>query len=53
VASIPSSVVRAEKGQPVTQPGLLSIFINPTPPGLNADPQQKTIHRGQAPPPSK
>jgi hypothetical protein len=51
VASIPSSVVRgAEQGQTVTQPGLLSILIGSTPPSPNADPQQKTIHRRQAPP---
>jgi hypothetical protein len=54
VASIPSSVVRAaEPGQPVTQPGLFSILIRSTPPNPNADSRQKTIHGGQAPPPSK
>jgi hypothetical protein len=36
VASIPSSIVRAEPGHP-PQPGLIEILTSPTPPGRETD----------------
>ena len=52
VASIPGSVVRAaEEGRPVTQPGLISILTNPSPPSPYVDSKQTTTlrARGQVP----
>jgi hypothetical protein len=53
VASIPSNIVRAEPGQPVTQPGLLGIIFGSPPPAPGWDLRQKTTRRGQNPLPSK
>jgi hypothetical protein len=54
IASIPSSVVRAgEQGQPVTQPGIFSIFTSPTPPGSYAVSNPRANRREERPPPSK
>jgi hypothetical protein len=53
VASIPSSVVRHEPGQPATQPGILGLIFGPPPPAPDADSKQKTTPRGQNPLPSR
>ncbi len=54
IASIPSSVVRAgEQGQPVTRPGILSIFTSSTPPSSSAVSKQKTIRHHESSLPSK
>jgi hypothetical protein len=54
VASIPGSVVRAgEQPHPVTQPGILSLIGNPTPPAPLADSRRPTPFRSQDPASSK
>jgi hypothetical protein len=50
VASIPGSVVRAgEQPHPVTQPGILSLIGNPTPPAPVADSRRAMPYRDPAP----
>jgi hypothetical protein len=54
VASIPGSVVRAgEQPHPVTQPGILSLIGNPTPPTPVADSRRPVPFRSKDPTPSK
>jgi hypothetical protein len=52
VASIPSSIVRAEPGQP-PQPGLIEILTSPTPRGRDADSNQRITRRAGSPLPQK
>jgi hypothetical protein len=54
IASIPGSVVRAgEQPHPVTQPGILSLIGNPTPPAPVADSRRPMPFRNKDPAPSK
>jgi len=52
VASIPSSVVRAEPGQP-PQLGLIGILTSPTTPGRDTDSNQRITRRAKNPLPQK
>jgi hypothetical protein len=54
IASIPGSVVRAgEQPHPVTQPGILSLIGDPTPPTPVADWRRPVPFRSKDPTPSK
>jgi hypothetical protein len=52
VASIPSSIVRAERGQ-VTQPGIFGMVIGAPPPNPYVDPKPTTAGPGRTTPPAK
>jgi hypothetical protein len=53
IASIPSSVLRHEPGQPVTQPGILGLIFGTPQPAPDVDSRQKSTPRGQNPLPSR